>query len=103
MPSFGVKVPHPLDQDSAIERLRAFIDEMHREHKDRVQNVEQRWEENHLVFSFSTSGVAISGRIIVETQLARVEGQLPFAAVFFRGKIEQEIRDRLQKLLHNQA
>lgn len=99
MPSFGVQLPHPLGKEAAIERLRNFATAIHDEHQDRVRNVEQRWEENHLIFSFSTSGMAISGRVIVEEALAKVEGQLPFAAVLFRGKIEQEIRVQLEKLL----
>jgi len=99
MPGFGVKVPHPLGKDVAIERLRNFAEDIHQRHPDRVQNVRQSWEENHLIFSFATSGMSISGRVVVEDRLALVEGQLPFAALIFRGRIEQEIRSQLKELL----
>ncbi len=99
MPSFGLKLPHPLGQETAMARLRDFATSIHQQSHDRVQNVEQRWEGNHLLFSFSTAGLSISGRVVVEEEHALVEGQLPFAAVVFRGRIEQEIRTRLEALL----
>lgn len=99
MPAFGVTLPHPLGKDAARERLAHFVTTMTEQHREQVRDMEQRWEGDHLHFSFSTSGVSISGRIIVEEMHARVEGKLPFAAVLFRGRIEQEIRDRLERLL----
>ena len=41
----------------------------------------------------------VDGILTVEDQLARLSGNLPFAALAFRGKIEQSIKDELAKLL----
>ena len=54
-----------------------------------------RW----LNFGFTTFGFPIKGAIAVEPAEVKLDGDLPFAAMMFKGKIEQEFKDALTRLL----
>lgn len=99
MPSMNVEVPHTLGQAEATNRLRDFIERVKAKYEGKVSNVTAAWNENVLDFSFTTFGFTIPGQLTVEGTLARVTGDLPFAAMFFQGQIEQSIRDELAKAL----
>ena len=47
----------------------------------------------------TTYGFTISGKLTVDDSSARIEGQLPFAALAFKGKIEKSIAEEMQKQL----
>jgi Putative polyhydroxyalkanoic acid system protein (PHA_gran_rgn) len=99
MPGFRTEVPHTLSKDDATEKLKAFLDKVRERYKDQVSSIDGAWNENILEFSLSTFGFKITGVLTVEDQIAVLEGQLPFAAVAFRGKIEQGIKAELVKAL----
>ena len=62
-------------------------------------DLEETWNVNILDFSIKTYGFAIKGTGTVEAENVQFKGELPFAAVAFRGKIEQSIREELSKEL----
>ena len=99
MPAFRTEVPHSLGKDEATEKLKAFIDQVRERYKDKVSAVDGTWHENKLDFSLTTFGFKITGELTVEDTLAVLEGQLPFAAFAFKGKIEQDIKIALEKAL----
>ena len=99
MPSYHVAVPHTLGQITARARVEQFLDAVQRDYAEHVRNVSGEWEENQLRFRFVTSGLNISGSLLVEENQVDVTGSLPLVAVLFRGKIEQQIRAELSKLL----
>jgi len=99
MPSFSVSVQHDLGQPAARQRVEAFLDTVLRDYAQSISNVDGQWTENQLAFRFVTSGLKISGMLVVEESLVAVSGPLPLAAVLFRGRIEQQIRDELLRLL----
>ena len=47
----------------------------------------------------TTYGFTISGTLTVDDTSAQLAGQLPFAALAFKGKIEKSIADELKKTL----
>jgi hypothetical protein len=102
MPGFKTQVPHALPRDEAAEKLRAFVENVRREHGEKVQNLRGQWQETTLEFAFTAYGMAIEGSMFVEEAHVRVEGTLPFAAALFRGQIEQTIRGELVKILGRQ-
>ena len=57
------------------------------------------WDDSSLQFSLTTYGFTITGTLNVEDNLVHVDGQLPFAAVAFRGKIQQAIEQELSRAL----
>jgi hypothetical protein len=99
MPSFSVSVPHHLGQPAARQRVEDFLQSVLRDYAEHVSDVDGQWTENRLAFRFSTSGLHISGILEVEESIVAVHGPLPLAAVLFRGRIEQQIRAELLRLL----
>ncbi len=99
MPAFGTEVPHSLGKEAATERLKSFIDQVRDRFKDKVSAIDGSWQENKLDFSLTTFGITVTGKLTVEEEKAVLDGQLPFAAFAFKGKIEQDIKAALEKAL----
>ena len=99
MPSYQVSVPHQLGREAARGRVEQFLEAVQRDYAAHISNVQGTWAGDQLQFGFSASGLAISGTMQVEESAVQVSGPLPLAAALFRGRIEQTIRDELQKLL----
>ena len=99
MPAFSTQVAHELGQHQATEKLKTFLDGVAEKYKDQVSKLEGNWEENVLNFSLTTYGFNITGTLTVEEEVARLDGQLPFAAVAFKGKIQQGIAGELERAL----
>jgi putative polyhydroxyalkanoate system protein len=99
MPKFGVRVPHTLTKDEARSRLERFIDVLTAKSGNQVSDLRQSWEGDTLKFHFKTYGIAIDGGITVAENELDLAGDLPFAAMMFKGKIESEIREQLEKIV----
>ncbi len=99
MPSYHVSVPHFLGAAAARARLDKFLEDVRRDYAAHLSDVGGAWTANSLDFRFQTSGMPISGKLLVEETSVQVSGQLPLMASIFRGRIEKTIRDELTKLL----
>jgi hypothetical protein len=99
MPKFSVTVPHQISQQEATERLNRFVDILREKFKDSVSDLDQSWESNALAFRFKTYGVPLAGKITVASDRLVVDGDLPFTAMMFKGKIESAIREQLERLM----
>jgi hypothetical protein len=99
MPTVTITTPHSLGAEEATTRLKSFFTKLKERHADKVSNLEEAWNDNKLDYSFSTYGFNIKGDIAIEPDQIKVNGNLPFAAMMFKGKIEQTVRDELEKLL----
>jgi hypothetical protein len=99
MPSMSITTPHSLGMEEATERLKTFFEKLKARHQDKVSNLEQAWHDNRLEYSFSTYGFSIKGDLTVDPNEVKINGVLPFAAMMFKGKIEQSVREELEKVL----
>jgi hypothetical protein len=99
MPSLSISIPHALGTEEAVSRLKTFFQKLKERHADKVSNLEEQWEGNKLSYAFSTYGFNIKGDLDVEPGEIKVNGSLPFAAMMFKGKIEQAVREELEKQL----
>ena len=99
MPSFKTEVTHKQGKEQAVEKLRSFLDGVAEQYKDQVSKLDGNWSDNVLDFSLTTFGFSITGKLTVEDETAQLEGQLPFAALAFRGKIEKGIAAELERAL----
>jgi hypothetical protein len=99
MPSLTISVPHTLGAEEATTRLKNFFAKLKERYQDKMSNLEEQWSGNKLDYSFSTFGFNIKGDLNVEPGEVKVNGSLPFAAMMFKGKIEQSVREELEKLL----
>ena len=99
MPSFSTEVDHSLGREEATRRLKGFVESVSEHYKDQVSHMEGQWNESTLEFALTTYGFNISGTLTVEDDKARLDGSLPFAALAFRGKIEQSIASEIRREL----
>src|SRR5688500_11718369 len=99
MPKFGVTVPHQLTKDDARSRLERFVELLQTKFEGKVSDLNQSWEGDTLKFSFKTYGIQLSGGIAVDDNELKLDGELPFAAMMFRGKIESDIKEQLERIV----
>src|SRR3954451_255472 len=99
MPTINLSVPHHLSQDDAIKRIKQLLDKLKTEHADRISDLREDWAGNVGTFSFSALGFAVSGTAAVTPTDVQLSANLPFAASFFKTRIEETIRDRATELL----
>ena len=99
MPSLSLSMPHSLGQEEALKRLKAAIEKAKARNQGKVTNLKEDWNNNRLDYSFTTFSFNIKGEVTVEPDQVKLNGSLPFAAMMFKGKIEQTVRDELGKLL----
>lgn len=102
MPDFATSVDHQLGSEVATEKLKSFLDNIREEYGEQVSRLEGEWDGPVLTFSMTTFGLDIDGTLTVSEEEAAVKGTLPFMALAFRGRIENSIRDNLQKALEGQ-
>ncbi len=94
-----IEVPHNLDQNSALSKLKSFANQLLADHKDIIQDVTQTWTGNSGQFNMKAKGFNISGVINVLANKVIVESKLPMMLKPFQGQIETIIIDELKKLL----
>jgi len=99
MPGFSTEVKHTLGQAEATNRLRSFVDDAQQRFGEHVSEMDGAWNDNVLDFSLTTFGMKITGTLTVDESAARIAGQLPLAAMPFRGKVEQSIAAELEQAL----
>jgi hypothetical protein len=99
MPGFSTRVPHVLGRQQATDKVKTFLEQVRRDHADKVRDVRGHWRESTLEFAFTTYGMAIEGTLVVEEAVVHVAGKLPLAAAILRGQIEQTLHRELARLL----
>ena len=97
MPKLNIKVPHQLTQEEALRRTRTLLENVKNQYSEKISDVREEWEGNLCQFSFSAMGFSTSGTLTVKPSEIEISGNLPFAAAFFKGKIEATIRERAEK------
>jgi hypothetical protein len=95
----NIEVPHQLTADEAKGRLERKAEFLQSRFGDQVKDMTQSWVGNVLNFGFKTMGMRFDGSVGVEDQRVVVNGDIPFAAMMFKGKIESEVRQHLEQIL----
>ena len=99
MPTVSLTVPHALDLPEVEKRLKGLLVKIKERHGDKFSNLKEEWAGNSGTFSFTTYGFNVKTAVTVEPNQVRVQGELPFAAMMFKGRIEKEIRETLTRVL----
>jgi hypothetical protein len=99
MPKLSVSIPHTLGQETATVRLQGILEKMKERFQGQISDLEESWQGNVLNFGFKTFGFAIKGTMDVQPSEVKVDADLPFAAMMFKGKIEQELKSTLARWL----
>jgi predicted NBD/HSP70 family sugar kinase len=99
MPHVTMEIPHTLGQDEALRRLKAKTDLLSAAYGSQVSDLQQQWNDNVLTYSFKAMGIAVQGTLTVEPADVKLDAELPWVAMAFRGTIESKVREELGKLL----
>lgn len=99
MSKLNIKIPHQLPQQEAVSRIKKLLSNLQREQKDMIKDISEDWKGNEASFSFTAKGFDISGHLQVEPNEVIVNGELPFMLSFFKGPIEQVIKEKAAQLL----
>ena len=99
MPRITLEVPHSLGLEEATRRLKDKFAAAKAEHGDRVSNLREEWRDHTLSFALQAMGMGVSGTVAVEPDQVKLDAELPFAAAFFKGAIEQRLRQEVAVLL----
>ena len=97
MPGFNTEVPHGLGKEAALERLKGFLSQVKERYAKEISEVAGEWDENVLSYEFTTFGIKVDGKLTVEDDVVKMDGNLPFAAMMFKGKISNSIKVALEK------
>ena len=100
MPSFNVVVAHELQRDECVKKLRGFSEQFRRDSAVELTDIEETWDDKgNLQFAFKAMGMKISGQMETKPDEVTVNGQLPFAAVVFRGTLESQISEKIREAI----
>ena len=99
MPSLEISIPHKLTKEEARRRIQELLPKMKKDYGDQIKDLHEEWSDNTGSFSFSVMGFAVSGTLTVNDSSVDLDGNLPFAAAFFKGKIKSVIEEKAQQVL----
>jgi hypothetical protein len=99
MPKISLNIPHELSQAEALNRIQQFLPQLKEQHSDKIKDLEESWNGNTGEFKFKISGFKVSGTLQVGEDHVVITGELPFAALLFKGQIENSIREKAMELL----
>ncbi len=100
MASFNVVVVHDSDRAVVISRLQDFSQQLQEDMPVQVSEVQESWDEDgNLVFAFEALGFSVSGTMMTCDVQVKVSGKLPFAALPFRGAIENQVAEKIREAI----
>lgn len=100
MPSFKVNVPHEIERTVAVDKLKSFMDAARQDSPVELSDVEEKWDDDgNLQFAFSAMGFRIAGHMKTEGQQVSINGDLPFAALPFRGALENQLATKIREAI----
>ena len=100
MAKFNVVVDHQVQREIAVTKLRRFSDQMREEVTVEITELEEDWDESgNLNFSFKALGFTVSGSMVTCASKVTIIGSLPFAALPFRGAIENQIAEKVKEAI----
>jgi len=86
-----VTVPHNTDRDTARRKVEARLQQLLAQYSSYLNNVDQRWEGDRLVFSGSARGFKADGTVEITDSEVIVDGKLPLIARPFEPRIKNTI------------
>ncbi len=99
MPRLALEIAHSLGSEEAAKRLKDKLTSALAEHGEHMSDFREEWLDHTLSFAFKAMGMAVSGRVAVEPARVDMSVELPFAAMFFKGAIEDRLRQEVGHLL----
>jgi putative polyhydroxyalkanoate system protein len=86
-----VSVPHNTDRESARRIVDERLQKLLEQYSSYLNDVDQRWEGDRLVFSGSARGFKANGTVEITDSEMIIDGKLPLIARPFEGRIKSTI------------
>ncbi len=99
MPAFKAAVPHHLSAEEAKQRVDSLMRSIDQKYPGMVSNLTSQWTGNLLSLAFTVYGFNIKSDLKVEDEKVDINGNIPLAALPFKGKIQETISEKLKELL----
>lgn len=99
MPNIEMSIPHSIGKEEALNRIKNLIGNVQTKFSGQLKDVQQDWNDNEGIFSFSIMGMPVSGKLTVNSSDVALDGKLPMAAALFQGKIKEVIMEEATKVL----
>ena len=101
MAKIQFSVPHDHGKDDAIKALKSFSKKMRANLPEGVSDVQENWvAPDQLEFSIQGMGMTVTGQLIAADDHVELNGNLPFAALPFRGMIESQLKSGITEALN---
>ena len=100
MARMSVEIPHGLTKADALSRIQQLLPRVKQEQAERVNDLTENWNGETCDFGFTAlGGMKISGKLIVGNATVKLDGEIPWVLLAFKGIIERTIREQAEKLL----
>lgn len=101
MAKFNVTVPHALDRNVVVDRLKGFSEKIRDDVPIEISDLRENWDHaGNLDFSFRAMGLGISGQVVASDQDVKITGNMPLAAMMFRSTIETQIANKVREAIN---
>ena len=99
MPAFKAEVPHGLGQQAARERMESFLQKIAEKYKGQIGDLTGAGMTTCWNLRFRPLASRSRGTLAVQEDKVVMNGELPFSAMMFKGKIVGGIQEALEKAL----
>jgi hypothetical protein len=99
MPKLNLTIPHSLTPDEAAQRIRSLLNDLKAEHGDQIDDLKEEWTGHTGKFACTVMGFGVSGILTIEPSTVTITGNLPLAAMLFKGRLEAMIKRHAAELL----
>ena len=99
MPSIQFSLPHTLEPEDVVARLQGFLAKLRERNDPKFLVKSEDWNGNTLKCSFTSYGFAMEADMQVEPKELKFHVNIPFAAMLFKGQIDERLRYELTRLL----
>jgi putative polyhydroxyalkanoate system protein len=99
MANVKVSLAHQLTRAEARKKVEQLIADLQEQYGSYLDHHEETWLGDTLDFKLSGMGVSVTGQVIVEEQVIRIELVLPFVMAMLAGKIKKTLEEEGRKLL----
>lgn len=93
-----ITVPHKTDKQTARQKVDARLQQLLGTYGHYLQDVEQRWEGDRLVFSGKAKGFKANGTVEITDSEVIIDGKLPLIARPFEPRIKSTIEREAESM-----
>lgn len=100
MARLTIVTEHTLPKEEALRRLKTKLGGgVAAGYRRKVIELHEGWTDGIFAFRFEAVGMKVSGTLTVDDSTVRVAADVPFAAMLFKKKIDEQVRAELVSAL----